>query len=297
MEPTPFTDLVGCRLPIQQAAMGAVGTVELAVAVADAGALGMLPQLGPEPLERRLDAVGDRLVGIGFFGFLVDATLDDLELAASRSRVVEVFWAAPRPDVVARIHGGGALAGWQVGDVDEARAAVDAGCDLVVVQGVEAGGHVRGTTPLLELLDAVDVDVPVVAAGGISSGAAMAAALERGADAVRIGTRLVATPESAAHPAYVQALLEGTETTLTTAFEVGWPDAPHRVLTSALEALAGGSGDVQPPTKGDDDDVAARALYAGTGVAAIRDAPPAGTVIERMVAEAEAALRSPGGRR
>lgn len=285
---TPFTDLVGCRLPIQLAAMGGVGSVELAAAVADAGGLGMLPQLAPTSLAERLDAVGDRVVGVGFFGFLVDATIADLELAAGRVRVVEVFWSDPRADVVDRIHAGGALASWQAGSADEARAAVDAGCDLVVAQGVEAGGHVRGTTPLHELLDAVaGLPVPVVAAGGISTGRAIRAALDRGADAVRIGTRFVATRESGAHPAYVRALVDGSETVLTTAFDRGWPDAPHRVLGSALAALgAATGGDVQPPVPGDDDDVSARALYAGGGVVDIDDAPTVAEVVARLVDEA-----------
>lgn len=285
---TAFTDLIGCRVPIQQAAMGGVGSVALAAAVADAGGLGMLPQLATSPLAERLDAVGDRVVGVGFFGFLVDATIADLGLAASRSRVVEVFWAEPRADVVERIHAGGALASWQVGSAEEARAAVDAGCDLVVAQGVEAGGHVRGTTPLHELLDAVvGLPVPVVAAGGISTGAAVRSALDRGADAVRIGTRFVATQESGAHPNYVQALVDGSETALTTAFDRGWPDAPHRVLASALAALGTSTGgDVQPPVPGDDDDVAARALYAGTGVTDVDDVPTVAEVVARLVAEA-----------
>jgi nitronate monooxygenase len=159
-----------------------------------------------------------------------------------------------------------------------------------VLQGVEAGGHVRGTTPLLELLDSCSLDVPVVAAGGITTGAARVAALAGGADAVRVGTRFVATPESAAHPAYVDALVAGTDTALTTAFDRGWPDAPHRVLASALEGLgATTGGDVQPPTRGETGDVAARALYAGVGVADVRDAPPAAVVLDRLLAEARGA--------
>ena len=95
------------------------------------------------------------------------------------------------------------IVGWQVGDVDEAKAAVDVGCQYVIAQGVEAGGHVRGTIPLHELVPRVRdaVDVPVVAAGGIGTRADVARALALGADAVRVGTRFVAAAESAAHPA------------------------------------------------------------------------------------------------
>ena len=106
-----------------------------------------------------------------------------------------------------------------------ARRAQDAGCDLIVAQGIEAGGHVRGTTGLLPLLDEVraTTELPLVAAGGIGTGRAMAAALAAGADAVRIGTRLMAAHEVPAHPHYIDALTRATadDTVLTTAFGDG----------------------------------------------------------------------------
>src|SRR5207248_5682729 len=106
------------------------------------------------------------------------------------------------------VHAGKALAAWQVGSLEEAQAAVDAGCDFIVAQGVEAGGHVRGRISLLPLLDEVlpVVGIPVVAAGGIGTARAMAAALAAGASAVRVGTRFVAAVESEAHPHYKEAL-------------------------------------------------------------------------------------------
>jgi transposase len=98
---------------------------------------------------------------------------------------------------------------------------------------------VRGTTPLLRLLAQVlpAVDVPVVAAGGIGTGAALAAVLNAGAAGARVGTRFLASDESGAHPEYVAALLAASaeDTVRTTAFAEGWPDAPHRVLRAATE--------------------------------------------------------------
>jgi nitronate monooxygenase len=138
------------------------------------------------------------------------------------------------------VHACGARAGWQVGSLGEACAARDAGCDLIIAQGLEAGGHVRGTTGLLPLLDEVraEVDLLIVAAGGIGTGRAMAGALAAGADAVRVGTRFVAATESIAHPAYIEALINATadDTVITTAFGDGWSDAPHRVLRSCIAA-------------------------------------------------------------
>jgi nitronate monooxygenase len=313
--PNAFTELVGCRLPIQMAVLGGgVGSPALAAAVSNAGALGMLPQWGPEPAEARIarvSALTQGPFGMGFFAYDVESQGEVFDDAARRLRVVDVFWGEPDARVVARIHAGGALAFWQAGSRDEALAAADAGCDAVVAQGVEAGGHVRGTTPLLELLESVvgRVTIPVVAAGGIVDGRGMAAAMRAGAAAVRIGTRLVATAESDAHPVYVDALLAAGDdaTVLTTAFAAGWPDAPHRVLRSCVEAGSAGEevlgaaeyGELRwdiprwwvgPPLRGVSGRIEAMALYAGMGVGAIGDAPPAATVVERIAAEASALL-------
>ena len=314
---TPFTELVGCRLPLQMAVLGGgVGSVELAAAVSNAGGLGMLPQWAPELAAQRLArlrALTGEPFGMGFFAFDVEAQSALLDEAARTTRVVDVFWGDPDPDVVARIHDGGALAFWQVGSRDEAVAAAAAGCDAIVAQGVEAGGHVRGTTPLLELLAGVvpAVDVPVIAAGGISTGRAMAAALGAGASAVRVGTRLVATAEADAHPQYVDALLRARgshDTVLGTAFHVGWEDAPHRVLRSSVDACEafeadivgafefGGQrldlprGSVAPPLRCATGSIAAMPMYAGAGVGDVHDAPPAATIVARMVGEARAQL-------
>jgi nitronate monooxygenase len=298
--PTAFTELVGCRLPLQQAGMGAVSTPALAAAVARAGGLGMIGAAG-----RRADEVVDQLtlatdggaelrVGVNFLMPFLDRAA--FEAAAAGAAVVECFYGGPDPALAAAAHAGGALLAWQVGSRDEAAAAVDAGCDVVVVQGVEAGGHVRGSTPLLELLDVVRplVDVPIVAAGGIGSGRAIVDALLAGADAVRIGTRLLATHEADVHPRYAEALVQarGEDTVLTDAFSMGWPDAPHRVLRSAAEAAAAepATRSPLPPTRTFAGPVEAAALYAGTSVTCVRAIAPAADVVGELVAEAAAIL-------
>ena len=205
----------------------------------------MISSTFPLPVDEELSWVRARTggpVGVGFFAFDLPGMTRELELAAARARVVDMSWGDPDPVVVNRIHAGGALAFWQVGSLEEALAAAGAGCDVVVAQGVEAGGHVRGTTPLLRLLAQVvpAVDVPVVAAGGIATGAALAAALNAGAAGARVGTRFLASAESGAHPEYIAALLAASaeDTVRTTAFAEGWPDAPHRVLRAATERAA-----------------------------------------------------------
>jgi NAD(P)H-dependent flavin oxidoreductase YrpB (nitropropane dioxygenase family) len=270
------------------------------------------------PLDEQLSwvqALTERPVGVGFFAFDLPSKTEELELAARRARVVDVFWGDPDATVVERIHAGGALAFWQTGSLDEALAAVDAGCDAVIAQGVEAGGHVRGTTPLTTLLQEVipAVEVPVVAAGGIATGTALADVLNAGAAAVRVGTRFLATVESGAHPDYVAALLAATadDTVYTTVFDQGWPDAPHRVLRVAIDRAAACADQVtgqaayadrtwevlrwssQPPTAFISGDVSAMAMYAGCGVSDITDVPTAAILLERMIAEAVPLLSAP----
>ena len=293
MTSATFTALVGCERPIQLAGLGGAGTVALAVAVSRAGGLGMLSGVGgAASLATLLDAVPDDVVvGVNFLVPFVDPTAVDL--AAKRARVVELFWGDPDVAMVERIHDGGALAAWQVGSADEASAAVDAGCDAVVIQGVEAGGHVRATRPLLELLPevrgVVPDGVPLVAAGGLGTSAEVRAAFDAGADAVRIGTRFLAAVESDAHPDYVDLLIAAgaDDTVLTTAFGEGWPDAPHRVLRSALDAGTAG-GDAQRwtpnwPTASHPGPVAAMALYAGTSVGAVTGRSSAAEIVDELL--------------
>ena len=181
---TRFTELVGCTFPIQQAGMGAVSPPELAAAVSEAGGLGMLgaahPGLTPASLANRLHrlcALTDKPFSVNFLvapQVLKYLDLRCIEIAARVARVVEFFYAEPDRALVDMGHDGGALVSWQVGSKSEAIAAADAGSDIVVVQGIEAGGHVRGTVGTLALLGEVigSVDVPVLAAGGISTGRA-----------------------------------------------------------------------------------------------------------------------------
>ena len=307
---TAFTRLVGCSLPLQQAAMGGVAVPELAGAVARAGGLGMLCEFDWESSSARMRRArrlaGGGAVGMGFFGHWIDADLAAFEDAAHLLRVVEVFWSSPSRSLVDRARRcGDALVVWQVGSVEEAMAAEDAGCAFVVAQGNEAGGHVRGTLPRDQLLHAVlkRVSLPVVSAGGIATAAQVRAVIDAGAAAVRVGTAFVATEESGGHPAYVQALVDArgaNDTVITTAFGVGWPNAPHRVLACALAAAEAFDGDTvgeagppharrpvprfaaDPPTRDITGHVGAMALYAGTGVDGIDTMKPAAELVEQL---------------
>lgn len=290
----PFTDLVGCRLSLQQAAMGGVTTSDLVVAVAREGALGMIPASGLSPdqvVERYTACVaaagaGAR-IGVSFLMPFLDRSA--FEAAASIAPVVECFYADPDPKLVELAKNAGALVAWQVGSLEEASTAAAAGCDLLVVQGREAGGHVRGVTKLLDLVAQVGAreDLPLVAAGGVGTRDDVVATLDAGADAVRIGTRLLATFEADVHPTYAEALLraDSADTVLTQAFSMGWPDAPHRVLRHCITAsdAPAAARSPLPPTRGFDGEVGSAALYAGKSVAAISRIEPAASVIRELM--------------
>ena len=317
MTSTRFTDLVGCDRPLQLAGMGHVANVDLAAAVADAGGLGMLavPMVPAEVLEATLVQLARSTAGRFGVSFLVPfVDPDSVAVAARGAGVVEWFYGEPDAPSVAEAHAGGALAGWQVGSVAEARAAAEVGCDYVVAQGIEAGGHVRGRRSLWSLLPDVHdaVEVPVVAAGGLGTARAVAAAFAAGADAVRIGTRLVAAAEADVHPDYAAALVtaEAADTELTTTFDNMWPDAPHRVLRSSIEAARagdhegvgtltlGGQAVALPrfspmvPTRAFHGEVGAMPLYAGFSVDAVHEVAPAAAIVAELLAEVESpALR------
>jgi NAD(P)H-dependent flavin oxidoreductase YrpB (nitropropane dioxygenase family) len=295
---TRFTESFGCRYPIQQAGMGGFTTPALALAVAAAGGFGMLSgTMSARALAEQLDAVPPSApIGVNFLVPFLDPAA--LEEASSRAPLVEFFWGVPDAALVDVARQAGARAGWQVGSVDEALAAQDAGCDIIVVQGHEAGGHVRGTVDLLPLLADVRarIELPLIATGGIGTGRAVAAALAGGADAVRIGTRFVAAQESVAHPVYVEALISARaeDTVVTTAFGEGWPDAPHRVLKSCIDA-GRALGDAQSwvptwPRENDRGPVNARTLYAGESVGAVQSRQSAAEIIEELVRDARNAL-------
>ncbi|HET9081739.1 MAG TPA: nitronate monooxygenase [Trebonia sp.] len=314
---TAFTKLVGCRVPIQQAGMGGVATPALAAAVADAGGLGTVSMvfMPAAEVEAALDALAGRTAGpVGLNVLMPFLDRDVVEVAASRVRVVEFFYADPDPALIRLVHDGGALAAWQVGSLAEARAAADAGCDFIIVQGTEAGGHVRGQVSLLPLLESVlgAVDVPVVAAGGIATARGVAAVLAAGAAGARLGTRFVATREAGAHPAYVQALLgaSAADTVLTTAFSGMWPDAPHRVLRSCIQAAqAAPDGPVAQmsfgatqipvpkfavpcPTRDTTGAIEAMALYAGESAGLVTQVMPAADVVRELADGAERLLQA-----
>lgn len=217
-------DLRSLEAPVVQAGMGGVARQELAVAVSEAGGLGTIAGVRA-PIAAEI-AAARRLTGkpIAVNLLLPFVRPGDAEAAADAEAIV-TFWGVPcRLAANTWIH--------QCGSVEEAKAAAAAGADAVIAQGIEAGGHVRGTTPMLELLERVRaaVKIPVLAAGGIVDSEGVRAVLDAGAAAAVAGTRFLLSEESHAHPDYKRRCLDARETILTELFGLGWPDAPHRVI-------------------------------------------------------------------
>jgi nitronate monooxygenase len=225
-----FLERIGVELPVVQAGMGGgLSRHELAVAVSDAGGLGTIAVNGAAAIRRELEAaraLTGRPIAVNL---LLPFARRDWFAAAAAADVVVTFWGRPRRRTPgAWMH--------QCGSVEEARAAWAAGADAAILQGVEAGGHVRGKVLALDLLEraraALPEGFPLLLAGGIADPADVSGALDAGAVAAVAGTRFLLSEESRAHPEYRRRLLAARQTILTELFGAGWP-APHRVVANA----------------------------------------------------------------
>jgi NAD(P)H-dependent flavin oxidoreductase YrpB (nitropropane dioxygenase family) len=305
--------------------MGGASQPALAAAVSNAGGLGMLALSWHPPEAVRAEIRATRALTDKPFGVNLVLAFPQEERFAicleEGAPVISFFWGDPAP-FVGRAHAAGAAVTSTVASATQARAAVAAGVDIVVAQGWEAGGHVLGEVATLPLTRAVvrAVDpTPVVSAGGIADGRGLAAVLALGASGAWIGTRFLATAEAHVHPQYRQRLAAADETATqhTGLFDVGWPDAPHRVLRNSTieaweaagrppsgrrpgegEAVAqGGRGGPVPryasvtPLPGMTGDIEALSLWAGQGVAGVGEVKPAGEVVREIAEEARATLR------
>ncbi|KWX26026.1 2-nitropropane dioxygenase [Mycolicibacterium wolinskyi] len=275
---TTWSTAMGLDVPIVNAPMGGAAGGRLAAAVSAAGGLGMIGMgsaATPDQLRRELAILQglDRPFGIGLVHWvMVDRPeLFEIALAAQPTLLSVSFgddW-----DWVRHAHDAGVKVATQVPTVDAARRAADAGVDVLVARGAEGGGHGEptvGTLPLLaEVLDAVEL--PVLAAGGITSPRSVAAVLAAGAAAAWLGTVFTTCAEALTPDAARDALLAGTETELTREFDVAagyrWPPTiPERVLRGS-------------------------SVNAGQGVGMVNQALPAAQTIERLCWGAEALLR------
>jgi nitronate monooxygenase len=313
---TEVCGLLGCDYPIVLAGMGGVARSELALAVTRAGGFGILGMVreSPELIRREVEAL--RRGTSKPFGVNIIPAATELDLLEEqvktcielRVSVMALFWDL-RSDLLQRFRDCGIVVVSQVGSAEEGRAAQDAGAQALIAQGVEAGGHVRGTTPLRTLLSELlrECTVPVLAVGGMVDGQDLVEMLRLGAQGIVIGTAFLAAPESFAHDYHKRRIIEATasDTILTDIFHINWPiGAPVRVLKNS--ATRGQKGDPFGPRQiiGDEEgrpiylfstdspsrimtgDFEAMALYAGEGVDRITRIVPAGERVAHIIEEA-----------
>jgi enoyl-[acyl-carrier protein] reductase II len=301
--------------PVMLAGMGGVSYHRLVAAVSEAGGFGCLGA-GAMTSEQMVDEIRKtkeltaKPFGVDLLTALPADMLRNVELLIAEG--VPVFVAAlgvPR-EVIDLCHRSNVLVVNMCGKVRHAVAAVEAGCDLVVAQGTEAGGHTGtvATMPLVpQIVDAVGESVPVVAAGGIFDGRGLAAALTLGADGVWVGTRFIATPEARSAPGYKDVLLQTGEdgTVVSRAFS-GKPmrvvrnettqhyeEHPGELKPFPEQLVVATTGGFLHLPEGDEAtgvDPARECYPAGQGVGAIHDLVPAAELVRQFVEEADAAL-------
>lgn len=324
--------LLGCRYPVLQAGMGGVARSDLVGAVSRAGGYGFLGMVRetPDLIRREIAAVRDgtdRPFGVNLIPAATDAQLLDEELAAcfdAKVHSLALFWDV-NPDVIKRAKDHGCLVFHQVGTVEDARLAEQAGADVIIAQGVEAGGHVHGTTSSLVLVPQVvrAVSIPVVASGGFASGRSLVAALALGAVGIHSGTAFLATEESFAHAYHKERIIgaRSEDTLRTDLFAINWPvGSPVRVIANSLttragatrfghdpylrkrESIAQESGQpiyrysTESPLRTTRGDLEQLALFAGQVAGEIDDVPTAAVRIERIMAEAAEIIAALSGR-
>ena len=316
---TRLTDVLEIDHPVMLAGMGGVSYHELVAAVSEAGGFGCLgaSTMSDEDLDAEMAAVRQRTskpYGVDLLTAAGDQTAKVERIIAAGASVYVAGLGVPR-DVVDLCHRQGVLVVNMCGKVRHAVDAVEAGCDIVVAQGTEAGGHTGriATNTLVPLIvDAVGDRVPVVAAGGIFDGRGLASALTLGADGVWVGTRFIATPEAHTVDGYKERLIAMAEddTVVTRAYTGKTCRVVRNGYTDAFEA-AGGQAEPFPMqfiksmqdganhlgAEGSPADLDPDKEFwpAGQGVGGIGELVPAAELVERFVDEAEQALSRASG--
>lgn len=323
---TPVCDLLGCDHPILLAGMGGVARSELVAAVANAGGYGILGMVreSPDLIAQEIDAVRARSTNpfaVNLIPAATDPALLDAELNACFERKIPAmcfFW-HPVPAAIQRAKSAGCLVLHQVGSLKAALEAEAAGADVLIVQGVEAGGHVHGTAAALILVEQVAraSKLPIVASGGFATGASLIAARALGAQAIHCGTAFLATQESFAHNDHKARILAASaeDTVYTDVFALNWPpNSPVRVIRNSVtdaigHTLTGHHPDALPreiiahedgrpllrystdsPLRITTGDLEAMPNYAGQSAALITNLPTAAQRINTILTEAQTAL-------
>ena len=309
---TRICDLLGIQHPIVLGGLGGATSAPLVAAVSNSGAFGTLGTTGMNGAALRSEVEAIRRAttkpfGINHLLFEIDEERFSVTIE-KRPAVAAFAWARTDQDLRSyfqRAHDAGSKVMYMAGEVGECLRAADAGADVIVAQGTEAGGHVgwMAAMPLVPMVVKAVAPLPVLAAGGIADGSGLAAALALGADGVLLGTRMMATNESPIHPNFKQAIVRsnGHDTLLTEIPDIAsgrvWPGAMSRALRNAfIERWAGrewalrrdqreaAKAVLEARKNGDADNAS---LLIGQDAGLIDSIAPAGEIIEAMVAQAE----------
>jgi nitronate monooxygenase len=310
---TTLTERLGIQHPVMLAPMGFVSGGELAAAVSASGGFGIIGggYADPDWLEREFTAAGNRPVGCGFITWALAERPASLDLALSYHPAAIMLSFGDAAPFLPKIKKAGALAICQVQHLAQAGTVLMEGADIIVAQGTEAGGHGGGRSTLPLVPAVVDMvansgrNVPVVAAGGITDGRGLAAALMLGADGVLMGTRFYVASESLASPGAKARVVEasGDDTVRTTVFDLArgyhWPqEYTGRALRNRFADAWHGHEDAltqNDAERGRYAEAAARGdadiavVFAGEGIDLIHAIEPAATILGQVIHEAEAA--------
>ena len=252
---TRICDLLGIPHPIVLGGMGNATTAPLVAAVSNAGGFGTLgtSAFDATTLDREIAAIHERTdkpFGINHLLFQIQENMFAVTLRA-RPALIAFAWARKDQnlrDYFQRAHDAGCKVMHMAGEVSEALRAAEAGADVLVAQGTEAGGHVgwMASLPLVPMMVTAVAPLPVLCAGGIADGGGLAGALALGAEGVLLGTRFLATHESPLHPNFKQAIVDsdGHDTVLTEIPDLAgqrvWPGAMSRAKRNQfIERWAG----------------------------------------------------------
>jgi enoyl-[acyl-carrier protein] reductase II len=318
---TRLTDLLEIEHPVMLAGMGGVSYHELVTAVSEAAGFGCMgaSTMSLDRMITEMDLVAGATTkpwGVDLLTALPGDMPEQVRAIIEHGgRVFVAGLGVPR-EVVNLCHDNNVLVASMCGKVRHAVAAVAAGCDLVIAQGTEAGGH-TGTIATMALIpqvvDAVDGRVPVVAAGGLFDGRGLAASLTLGAEGVWVGTRFIATPEAWGTPGYKQRLIDMAEddTVVSKAFSgktcrvvrnaytQHFEEHPEELKPFPAQLLASMEDGANHLGAGPDTEVDPEREFwpAGQGVGAIDELIPAGDLVRQFVAEAEAVFERVGAKR
>lgn len=303
---TPICDLFGIEYPIFLAGMGQVAYAEVCAAVSEAGGFGTLGMVGASPdgireEMRRVKALTGKPFGVDLLQALPDQVEAAIDVIIEEGAAAFIAGLGIPGPVIGRCHAGGVKVISMCGTVEHARKAEQAGCDVVVAQGTEAGGHTGKVAAMALIPQTVDaVRIPVLGAGSIVDGRGFVAALALGAQGVWMGTRFIATTEARAASQFKERIVaaRGSETIVTRCYsgkpmrvitnpyveeQEAHPEAIKRFPEQLVRSAVGG---VMNYVDDAATDPAKTCMPAGQGIGGIADVVPAGDVVRRVLSQA-----------